>query len=156
MQQTVISTMKAIVVDAYGPPHNARFTDVGAPKVKDGYLLVRMRAAALNAFDYKIVTGMVKDWVPISFPYIPGMDGAGEVIDVGGGVRHWRKGDAVLAQFPRDAFAQYALISANNKKLAIKPQALDFDRAAAIPESGLTAKTMVRAADLKGQTVLVT
>lgn len=156
MQQTAISTMKAIVIDAYGSPRSARFAEVDAPKVKAGYLLVRMRAAALNAFDYKIITGMVKDSVPISFPYIPGMDGAGEVIDVGSGVQTWRKGDAVLAQFPRGAFAQYAMISANDKKLARKPEALDFDRAAAIPESGLTAKTMIRAANLKsGQTVLV-
>jgi NADPH:quinone reductase-like Zn-dependent oxidoreductase len=148
--------MKAIVVDAYGPPQNARYADVDAPKVKDGYLLVRIHAAALNPFDYKLVTGAVKDWVPIKFPYTPGMDGAGEIVDVGGGVEKWRKGDAVLAQFPRGTFAQYALISANDKKLAIKPDALDFKRAAAIPESGLTAKTMVRAADLKpNQTVLV-
>jgi NADPH:quinone reductase-like Zn-dependent oxidoreductase len=148
--------MKAIVFDAYGLPQNARFADVDTPKIKEGSLLVRMRAAALNPFDYKVVTGMVKDWVPIKFPYIPGMDGAGEVADVGGGVQNWRKGDAILAQFPRGTFAQYALISANSKKLAIKPDALDFANAAAIPESGLTAKTMVRAANLKeGQTVLL-
>ena len=168
MQQTTLSTMKAVVVDAYGSPQNARLTDVDTPKVKDGYLLVRMHAAALNAFDYKIVTGMVKEWWPINFPYIPGMDGAGEVVDVGGGVQNWRKGDAVLAHFPGGAFAQYALIPADDNKqaikanaldfgmLAIKPDALDFGHAAAIPESGLTAKTMVRAGGLKaGQTVLI-
>jgi len=156
MQQTSVSTMKAIVVDEYGPPKNARLADVDTPKVKDDFLLVRMHAAAVNPFDVKIITGMVKDWVPVEFPYVPGMDGAGEVIDIGEGVRNWRKGDAVLAQFPRGAFAQYALISASDKKLARKPAALDFDRAAAIPEAGLTANTMVRAADLKtGQTVLI-
>lgn len=148
--------MKAIVFDAYGAPQSARFADVDTPAVKDGYLLVGMRAAALNAFDYKLVTGAVKDWVPTKFPYIPGMDGAGEVVDVGNGVQNWRKGDAVLAQFPRGTFAQYALISASSKKLARKPDALDFEHAAAIPESGLTAKTMLRAANLStGQTALV-
>lgn len=156
MQSTAVSTMKAIVVDEYGPPTNARLSDVETPKVKDDLLLVRMHAAAVNPFDVKIVTGAVKDWMPIEFPYVPGMDGAGEVIDIGKGVRDWRKGDAVLAQFPRGAFAQYALISANDKKLARKPAALDFERAAAIPEAGLTANTMVRAANLKaGQTVLI-
>src|SRR5580704_4075835 len=156
MQPTALSTMKAIVVGEYGSPKNARLTDVDTPKVKDGFLLVKMHAAAVNPFDVKIVTGMVKDWVPVEFPYIPGMDGAGEVVDIGGGVRNWRKGDAILAQFPRGAFAQYALISASDKKLARKPSALDFERAAAIPEAGLTANTMVRAADLKpGETVLI-
>ena len=46
MQQTAVSTMKAIVVDEYGSPKNARLADVDAPKVKDGFLLVRMHAAA--------------------------------------------------------------------------------------------------------------
>lgn len=148
--------MKAIVIDAYGSPRSARVADVEIPKLKDGYLLVRMHAAALNAFDYKLVTGMVKDWVKIEFPYIPGMDGAGKIVDVGRGVEDRRKGDAVLAQFPRGAFAQYALISAKSKKIAAKPGALDFEHAAAIPQAGLTAKTMIRAAGLKaGQTVLV-
>jgi NADPH:quinone reductase len=148
--------MKAIVIDGYGPPQNARFADVDVPNVKEGYLLVRLHAAALNAFDYKLVTGAVKDWMHITFPYIPGMDGAGEIAEVGSGVQNWRKGGAVLAQFPRGAFAQYALISANDKKLAIKPDALDFEHAAAIPESGLTAKTMVRVAELKsGHTALI-
>ncbi len=156
MQQTAVSTMKAIVVDEYGSPKNARLADVDAPKVKDGFLLVRMHAAAVNPFDVKIVTGAVKDWISVEFPYVPGMDGAGEVVDIGEGVRNWRKGDGVLAQFPRGTFAQYALISANEKKLARKPAALNFERAAAIPEAGLTANTMVRAADLKaGQTVLI-
>lgn len=156
MQHTAISTMKAIVVDAYGSPQSARFADVDVPKVKDGDLLVRMRAAAANPFDYKLVTGMVKDWVPIEFPYIPGMDGTGEIVDVGKDVHDWRTGDAVLGLFPRGTFAQYALISAKSKKLARKPDGLDFDRAASIPEGGLTAKTMMRAADVKaGQTVLV-
>ncbi|HEY1868140.1 MAG TPA: NADP-dependent oxidoreductase [Candidatus Cybelea sp.] len=148
--------MKAIVVDEYGPPKNARLTDVDTPKIKDGFLLVRMHAAAVNPFDVEIITGRVKDWVPVEFPYVPGMDGAGEIIDIGEGIQNWRKGDAVLAQFPRGTFAQYALISANDKKLARKPTALDFERAAAIPEAGLTANTMVRAANLKaGQIVLI-
>ena len=156
MQQTAVSTMKAIVVDEYGPPKNARLADVDTPKVRDDLLLVRMHAAAVNPFDVKIVTGMAKEQVPVDFPYVPGMDGAGEVIEVGDGARNWRKGDAVLAQFPSGAFAQYALISANDKKLARKPDALDFERAAAIPEAGLAANTMVRTADLKtGQTVLI-
>lgn len=156
MQQTAASTMKAIVVNEYGPPATARLTDVGVPRVKEGFLLVKIHAAAVNPFDVKIITGMVKDWMPVEFPYVPGMDGAGEIVDIGVGIQGWQKGDAVLAQFPGGTFAQYALISASDKKLARKPVALDFERAAAIPEAGLTANTMVRAADLKpGQIVLI-
>ena len=156
MQQTAVSMMKALVVDEYGPPQNAHLTDIAIPKVKDGFLLVRMRAAGVNPFDNAIVTGSVRDWVPIAFPYVPGMDGAGEVVDVGKGVKGWSKGDAILGMFPSGAFAEYAQISAAETRLARKPEALDYEHAAAIPESGLTALTMVRTAGVQeGQSVLV-
>jgi NADPH:quinone reductase-like Zn-dependent oxidoreductase len=155
MQQAV-ATMKAIVIDEYGVPQNARTREIDVPKIKDDMLLVRIRAAAVNPFDYKLVTGMVKDWVPISFPYVPGMDGAGEVVEIGNGVQGWQKGDAVVGMFSSGTFAQFAAISAREKRLARKPQYLDFEHAAAIPEAGLTAKTLIRAANVRaGQTVLL-
>ncbi len=153
----MIRFMQALVIDGYGPPERARVTEIDAPKVKDGFLCVRIRAAAVNPFDYKIITGMVKDMVHIAFPYVPGMDGAGEVADVGSGVQGWQKGDAVLGQFIHGGtFAQFALISATAKGLARKPASLDFEHAAAIPEAGLTARTMIRAANIRaGQTALL-
>ena len=156
MQQTALSTMKALIVDSYGPPKNAHFGDIAVPKVKDGFLLVQIHAASVNPFDYAIVTGAVKDWVPVTFPYVPGMDGAGIVTDVGNGVVGWRKGDRVVGFFPNGTFAQFALISATSKTLAKVPDALDFEHAAAIPETALTAKTMLRAGGVsEGQTVLI-
>lgn len=156
MQQTALSTMKALVVDAYGPPENARIGQVEIPKIKKGYLLVRMRAAGVNPFDYKLITGAVKEWMPLKFPYVPGMDGSGEIAEVGDGVVGWNAGDAIIAMFSHGTFAEYALVSAGEKRLARKPERLDFKHAAAIPETGLTALTIVRAAGLTaGQTVLV-
>ncbi len=148
--------MKALVVDAYGPPQNARIGQVEIPKVKRGHLLIRMHAAGVNPFDYKLVTGAVKDWVPLTFPYVPGMDGSGEIVEIGDGVTGWNKGDAMLAMFPRGTFAEYAVISAGEKRLAKKPEHLDFKHAAAIPEAALTALTCVRAAALSpNQTAFV-
>jgi NADPH:quinone reductase-like Zn-dependent oxidoreductase len=54
------------------------------------------------------------------------MDGAGEIVEVGDGVRDWRVGEAVLAHFRSGAFAQYTLIAANDGRLAIGPEASDF------------------------------
>lgn len=157
MQQTALSTMKALVVDSYGPPQNARAGKVDVPKLKDGHLLVRMHAAGVNPFDYKLVTGAVKDWVPVKFPYVPGMDGAGEVVEVGAGVSNWNKGDAVLGMFGiGGTFAEYAVVSATEKRLARKPERLDYKHAAAMPEAALTARTCVRAAAVApNQTILV-
>ncbi len=156
MQHVSVSTMKALVIEEYGPPENARVTDVPVPEVKDDSLLVRMRAAGVNPFDYKVVTGMVKDWLPVSFPYVPGMDGAGEIAEVGAGVTGWQQGDAIAGMFPRGAFAEYAVISASSARLSKKPDRLDFSHAAAIPEAGLTAKTILRTAGVRpGQRVLI-
>lgn len=153
---TVGHSMKALVVDNYGPPQAARIGEIDKPALKDGSLLVKIYAAGINPFDYKLITGMAKDIMPISFPYVPGMDGAGIIAEIGQGVRDWSKGDAVLGMFETGTFAEYALISASSKRLARKPDTLDFDRAAAIPEAGLTATTIVRAADVRqGQTVFV-
>lgn len=153
---TVGMIMKALIVDNYGPPQAAHIGEIDKPPLKDGSLLVKIHAAGINPFDYKIITGMVKDMMRISFPYVPGMGGAGVVDEIGQGVRDWRKGDAVLGMFETGTLAEYALISANSKRLARKPDALDFDRAAAIPEAGLTATTIMRAGDVRqGQTVFV-
>ncbi|HXN09317.1 MAG TPA: NADP-dependent oxidoreductase [Candidatus Acidoferrales bacterium] len=148
--------MKALIVDNYGPPQAARIGEIDKPPLKDGSLLVKIHAAGINPFDYKLITGVVKDFMPISFPHVPGMDGAGVVDEIGQGVQGWRKGDAVLGMFDTGTLAEYALISAHSKRLARKPDPLDFVRAAAIPEAGLTATTIVRAADVRqGQTVFV-
>lgn len=148
--------MKALIVDNYGPPQAARIGEIDKPQLKDGSLLVKIQAAGINPFDYKLITGMAKDFMPLSFPYVPGMDGAGVVAEVGQGVGDWRVGDAVLGMFETGTLAEYARISPTSKRLARKPDALDFDRAAAIPEAGLTAMTMVRTADVRqGQTVFV-
>jgi len=148
--------VKALIVDNYGPPQAARIGEIDKPPLKDGSLLVKIHAAGINPFDYKLITGVVKDFMPISFPHVPGMDGAGVVDEIGQGVQGWRKGDAVLGMFDTGTLAEYALISAHSKRLARKPDPLDFVRAAAIPEAGLTATTIVRAADVRqGQTVFV-
>ena len=86
--------MKALIVQGYG--QSASIGEIDMPHVKDGYLLVRMQAAAVNPWDYKLISGMVKDLMPITFPYVPGMDGAGVVLEVGAGADEWNKGDAVL------------------------------------------------------------
>jgi NADPH:quinone reductase-like Zn-dependent oxidoreductase len=148
--------MKALIVDEYGPPQAARIGEIDKPVLKDGSLVVKIHAASINPFDYKLITGMVKDFMPISFPHVPGMDGAGIIDSIGKGVQGWRKGDAVLGMFDTGTLAEYALISASSKRLARRPESLDFDRAAAIPEAGLTAMTIVRAADVRqGQTVFI-
>jgi NADPH:quinone reductase len=149
--------MKAWIADDYGPPSKLRLAEIDAPSVKSDSILVRMRAAGVNPFDVKLITGAVKEFVPLRFPYVPGMDGAGVIESVGDGVTEYAPGDGVIGFFSKGGtLGELASISARGNHLARKPSALEFVKAAAIPEAGLTAMTILRALDLReGQRLLI-
>lgn len=126
------------------------------PRVEKGSVLVRIRAAAVNPFDVKLITGAVKDFMPLKPPYVPGMDGSGVIETPGADVTEYAPGDAVLGFFTAGGtLGEFAVISAA-KALVRKHDALDFADAAALPEAGLTAMTILRALDLReGQRLLI-
>jgi NADPH:quinone reductase-like Zn-dependent oxidoreductase len=116
-----------------------------------------MRAAAVNPWDVKFITGAVKEFAPMKPPYVPCMDGAGVVESLGAGVTDFAAGDPVVGYFTAGgALGELDVIAANAKSLAKKPDALDFVHAAAIPQAGTTAMTILRALDLReGQRLLI-
>lgn len=78
------------------------------------------------------------------------MDGAGVIDSLGAGVTEYSPGDAVLGFFPGGGtLGEFAVISPGANGLARKPDSVDFAHAAAIPETGLTAMTILRALDLR-------
>ncbi|KAG2056586.1 GroES-like protein [Suillus hirtellus] len=97
---------KALVLSRQG---NLELSFRSIPSSDAGQLLVKIRSAALNPFDYKITN---TDYVS-HYPAVLGMDIAGIVEEPGEGVHNFRKGDRVLAhgKFTNDltAFQQYAL-----------------------------------------------
>jgi NADPH:quinone reductase len=149
--------MKALVANAYGPPSALEVTDVADPEPGPGEVLVAVEAAAVNPFDLKVLTGAVRDFNPVEFPYIPGMDAAGTIAGVGPGVSRFSGGEEVFGFFGQSpgTMAEYAVI-ADGPFLSTRPGELDPIRAAAIPEAGLTALSLLRAVALQaGSTVLV-
>jgi len=147
--------MKALVANDYGPPSQLTVTDVADPQPGAGEVLVAVEAAALNPFDLKVLTGAMREFAPIEFPYIPGMDAAGTIAAVGPGVTRFSGGEEVFGFFGPGTMAEYAVI-ADGPLLAARPGELDPIRAAAIPEAGLTAISLLRAVALQaGSTVLV-
>jgi NADPH:quinone reductase len=147
--------MKALVANDYGPPSQLTVTDVADPQPGAGEVLVAVEAAALNPFDLKVLTGALREFAPIEFPYIPGMDAAGTIAAVGPGVTRFSGGEEVFGFFGPGTIAEYAVI-ADSPFLATRPGELDAIRAAAIPEAGLTAISLLRAVALQaGSTVLV-
>ena len=149
--------MKALIANHYGPPAQLTLAEVPDPEPARGQVLVAIEAAALNPFDLKLVTGATGASSPIQFPYIPGMDGAGSVAAVGEGVTRFAGGEQVFGFFGQTpgTIAERAVI-ADGPYLAVRSGGLDAVRAAAIPESGLTATSLLRAARLRAdQSVLV-
>jgi NADPH:quinone reductase-like Zn-dependent oxidoreductase len=80
--------MKAIVKT--GPKHAELVDDVPVPKLRSGYILVRVVAVAVNPTDWKAIDYMASEGITI------GVDFAGIVEEVGDGVtKHFKKGDRI-------------------------------------------------------------
>ncbi len=151
--------MKAIVQDGYGSADVLRLREIDKPVVTEGGVLVRVRAASVNALDWHSVHGgkmiqAVSTLMRQPEQPVRGVDVAGNVEAVGAGVTHFAPGDEVFGGAPA-AFAEYAL--AQEKGLALKPRNASFEQAAAIGVAGRTALQGLRdKAQVKpGQRVLI-
>jgi NADPH:quinone reductase len=149
-----VGDVKALLANGYGPPSQLVRGEAPQPAPGPRQVLVRMRAAALNPFDLKLLARGQGEGMQVQFPHIPGMDGAGFVAALGEGVEGLAAGDEVFGFFGRTpgTVAEYALLDAG-PYLALRPEGLDSEHAAALPESGVTAKTLLRALELRPTTV---
>ena len=135
--------MKAIAYKRFGSPDVLELAEVPKPKPQRNHVLVRVRAASPNPYDWHFMRGL---------PYIArltalgirkpknsvlGSDMAGVVESVGSGVTRFRPGDEVFAFVGSGGFAEY--VSAEEKLLALKPANLSVQQAATVPLAGLTA-----------------
>jgi NADPH:quinone reductase-like Zn-dependent oxidoreductase len=150
--------MKRVQYHRYGGPEVLRLEDVEPPRPGPGEVLVRMKAAAANAMDWKMRNGELRLMTGRTFPRGVGIDFAGVVEAVGPGVTRLRAGDAVLgAASIKEAGAFAEMVVAAGKAVVRKPAELSYEQAATIPVVGVTAfqavlgKAKVRA----GQAVFV-
>ena len=150
--------MKAWHVTAQG--EQPQLGDLPVPEVTDGTVLVRVRAAGLNALDNGIAAGMLAGMMPHQYPVVLGRDAAGVVEAVGAGVDHIKAGDEVFGHvllvppIQAGTLAEFALLPAAS--VAVKPAGLDFIAAAALPLSATAAAAAVDAVEPEvGQVVLV-
>jgi NADPH:quinone reductase-like Zn-dependent oxidoreductase len=127
--------MKAIVIHSYGGPDVLKFEDASDPVPGKGEVLVKTVATSVNPFDFKLRSGAMKDFVPLTFPAVLGVDVAGVVSSVGPGVTKFRPGDKVFA----NASQCYAsLVIVKEADLAHIPKGLQVESAAALPTVTLT------------------
>ena len=135
--------MKAIVYTKYGPPDVLQLKEVEKPVPKDNEILIRVRAASVNAFERRHLRA---DPFFIRFMGIGllrpahkilGADVAGQVESVGRNVRQFQPGDEVFGCGGFGGFAEFVCVGED--RLVLKPADLSFEEAAAVPMAGLTA-----------------
>ena len=153
--------MKAIAYEAFGSADVLELKEVRKPDVEPDGVLVRVRAASANPYDWHVMRGV---------PYVArlmgvglrkpkdsvlGTDVAGEVEAVGNAVTRFRPGDEVFGFVGSGGFAEY--VSAPEKLLAVKPANLSFQQAATVPLAAVTALQGLRdAGEIRsGQKVLI-
>lgn len=145
--------MKAIVLHEYGGPEVLKFEEYPDPTPGPGEVLVRVTAASVNPIDYKRRAGLTKDFYPMVFPGLIGVDLAGTVVKVMPGAESFSVGDRVFAM----ADNTYAELCAVNAAVLAKiPAGLDLIVAAALPLVTTTGNQLLSATGIRaGQTVMV-
>lgn len=133
--------MKAIVYYSYGSPEVLQLGEIEKPTPGDNEVLLRVRAASVNPFDWHFMRGtpyVVRLVAGLKKPKFTGLgaDVAGQVESVGKNVTQFKPGDAVFGSC-RGAYAEYAC--ASESKLATKPGNVTFEQAASVPIAALTA-----------------
>lgn len=152
-------TMQAATYDRHGGPEVISVGPRPMPQPGPGQVLVRLHAAGVAPLDWKLRAGLLAAHFSLTFPKTPGRDGAGVVEACGDGVSGFAPGDRVAVMAPPAGQAgTYASHIAADARLCLPlPDAVGFDEAAALINSGLSAWIAVmRTAQVQaGQRVLV-
>jgi len=145
--------MKAILLKSFGNSDNLYLGETTKPIINNSEILVKVKATALNRAD--ILQREGKYPPPPGASEILGLEMAGEVVEIGKNVTHWKVGDCVCGLLSGGGYAEFVNIP-EALALAI-PVNLSYVEAAALPEVFLTAFQAVRLiADLqKGETILI-
>ncbi len=146
--------MKAIVLHEYGAPNKLRYEDIDDPAPGEGEVLVLLAATSVNPVDFKLRSGALQAYMPLTLPTVLGRDISGVVRKVGPGVTGFAEGDRVIALGDR-SYAELVVVKASDLTLA--PPELDLVEAAALPLVTLTGEQLISrgTAIQKGQTVLI-
>ena len=146
-QPSGVTTMMAIVSRCYGSPDTLEYSEIARPEPADDEVLVKIRAASVNPLDWHFMRGS---------PYIMrlqsglgspadtrmGVDFAGTVAAVGKGVTLYKPGDDVFGRL-NGAFAEFGTIR-EDRAMALKPDNMSFEQAAAVPIAAVTALQALR------------
>jgi NADPH:quinone reductase-like Zn-dependent oxidoreductase len=152
--------MKAIILREAGGPENLVVTDVPVPSVKEGEVLVKVKAISINPVDIKTRKGLsFYNKLREDGPVILGWDIAGEVVEVGPGVTTLEEGDQVfgMINFPGSGKAYAEYVTAPAIHLAERAELVTAQEAVAGTLAALTAwQVLIDQANVQpGEKVLI-
>jgi NADPH:quinone reductase-like Zn-dependent oxidoreductase len=136
--------MKAVGLYEYGGPDTLEMIDLPDPHAGPGELRIRVRAATVNPVDTLIRSGLAAAaFAASTAPYLPGLEAAGEIDEIGAGIAGFTLGQAVMAMInptrpAGGAYAQYVVLP--QSWVVAAPAGASFAEAATLPMNGLTAR----------------
>ena len=146
--------MKAVRLHAYGGVDQFHYEEVSMPEPGPDEVLIKVAATSINPVDWKIRSGALKEFMPITFPAILGRDVAGTVEKTGENVRTLKVGQKVIGMVFQ-AYAEY--LTAPAKDLTVLPDGLNLEDSAALPVVATTGAELSQRIGLKrGDLLLVT
>jgi len=121
--------MRAVLCKEWAGPEKLVVEEVPSAPIKDGAVRIAVHAVGINFADLLLISGQYQEKPP--FPFTPGMEVAGTVMEVGAGVSTLRVGDRVMALTGTGAYADEVVVDAN--RVYEIPDAMDYVTAAGFP-----------------------
>lgn len=129
--------MKAIVVSQHGGPEALTLSETPEPVIEDTELLVQVAAAGVNFIDTYQRSGLY----PMTLPYVPGLEGAGTVLEVSSAVSGFAVGDRVAWTTNIGSYAEKVAL-ASSKAVRV-PEGINLQDAAQAMLQGITAHYLI-------------
>ncbi len=153
--------MRAIQYDSYGDRDVLHIGDSNVPGISENEVLIRVQAASLNPFDWKLRNGMLREFFEPKFPVTPGRDGCGEIVELRINGRDLQVSEGQRVSFissglQHGSMAEYVAVSGNGNVVPAADN-LSIQESAAIPLVGLSAwNALVDTAEIRaGMRVLI-
>lgn len=149
--------MKAYLLYEPGPSAQLIPENIEKPTLKDGQVLIKVKAIGINPVDavIKKMPDLLTQLLGHQRPIILGWDIAGEIVETSGNTEDFKVGDAVVVLSDGNGYAEYVAVPAS--WVAHKPENVTFEEAAGVPIAGMTAwQPLVNLMEIKrGDKVLI-
>ncbi|GAB3791741.1 NAD(P)-dependent alcohol dehydrogenase [Spirosoma humi] len=136
--------MRKVIYNQFGDESVLELTEQAVPGIEMDQLLIRVKAVSINPLDWKVYGGEMKLMSGSSFPKSVGIDFSGIIEQTGSAVTRFTAGDAVIGLldvFKGGALADYIVVKQTD--IAPKPANISFEKAAALPVTGLSALQII-------------